>query len=137
MSGTARTCNLLTLAGCGYRSFVGQEACSVGQHAVENYGELTGERDLRLAHAGASGQAHPPALQRRALHWPGQDDVGRLVEGGAHAAVSDLGNATGDVGLARLILLGGQSKMLAYRLGGPEPAGIVDCRDKGERDDRA
>src|SRR3984893_11824652 len=83
---TARTCNLLTLAGYGYRSFVGQEGCSVGQHAVQNHGELAGERDLGLAHASASGQAHPPALQRRALDRSGQNDVGRLVEGGAHAA---------------------------------------------------
>src|SRR5438445_8607227 len=51
------------------------------------------ERDLRFAHAGASGKAHPPALQRGALYRPGQDDIGRLVECGAHAAVSDLGNA--------------------------------------------
>jgi hypothetical protein len=29
---------------------------------VQNHGKLAGERDLRLAHAGASSQAHPPLL---------------------------------------------------------------------------
>src|SRR6267378_4687977 len=128
MSGTARICNLLRLAGCADRSFLGEEVCSVGQYAVQNYGKLAGERDLRLAHAGAGSQTHPPALQRRALDWSGQDDIGRLVEGSADAAVSDLGNAAGDVGLARLILFGGQPEMRSDGFGGPEPAGIVDCR---------
>ena len=117
MSGPARTCNLLLLASCGHRSFVGQEVCSVGQHAVQNDGEFAGDRDLRLAHAGASGQADPPALQRGALHRSGQDNVSRLLECGAHAAVSDLENATGDIGLARLVLLGRQSEMRPYGLG--------------------
>src|SRR5882724_5790591 len=116
MSGTARICNLLWLAGCADRSFLGEEVCSVDQHAVQNYGELAGERDLRLAHAGAGSQTHPPALQCRALDWSGQDDIGRLVEGSADAAVSDLGNAAGDVGLARLILFGGQPEMPHRRL---------------------
>src|SRR2546429_510757 len=111
------------LAGGADRSFLGEEVCSVGQHAVQNYRELAGERDFRLPHAGAGSQTHPPALQPRALDWLGQDDIGRLVEGSADAAVSDLGNAAGDVGLARLILFGGQPEMRTDGFGGPEPAG--------------
>ena len=48
MSGTARTCNLLTLAGYGCSRFVGQEARPVGQHAVQNHGELAGEPTFAL-----------------------------------------------------------------------------------------
>src|SRR3979409_1311296 len=59
---TARTCNLLTLAGCGGSRLVGNETCTVSQHAMKNHSELAGERDLGLAHTGAGGQAHPPAL---------------------------------------------------------------------------
>src|ERR1700738_458176 len=118
MSGTARTCNLLRLAGCADRSFLGEEVCPVGQHAVQNYGELAGERDLRLPHAGAGSQTHPPALQRSALDWSGQDEIGRLVEGGADAAVSDLGDAAGDVGLARLLRFRGQPEMSTDGFGG-------------------
>ena len=116
MSGAARICNLLTLVGGGDRSFLGEEVCSVGQHAVQNYGELAGERDLRLAHAGAGSQTHPSALRRRALDWSGQDDIGRLVEGSADAAISDLGNTAGDVGLARLILFGVNPKCASTAL---------------------
>ena len=64
-----------------------------------------------------------------------QSGTGRLAEGGADAAVSDLGNAAGDVGLARLILLGGQPEMRTHRLGGSAASGIVDCRGTGERND--
>jgi hypothetical protein len=32
--------DLLRLAGCADRSFLGEEVCSVGQHAVQNYGKL-------------------------------------------------------------------------------------------------
>jgi len=41
MSGPARTCNLLTLAGCGHRSFVSPEARPVGEHAVQNRSVLS------------------------------------------------------------------------------------------------
>src|ERR1700758_413106 len=47
-----------------------------------------------------------------------------FVECGTHAAVPDLGNATGYIGLARLILLGRQSEMRPDGLGGSEPARI-------------
>src|SRR6516164_283995 len=127
----------LLLASFCRSCFVSAEFRVVGQHAVQYHGELAGERDLGLAHAGASGQTHPPALQCRALDWSGQDDVGRLVERSAHAAVADLGNAAGDVGLARLILFGGQAKMRTYRLGRSEATVIVNCRYIGEPDDRA
>ena len=43
----------------------------------------------------------PQLFKVEPLHRPGQDDVGRFVECGAHAAVTDLRNAIGDVGLAR------------------------------------
>ena len=77
----------LLLAGFCRSCFVSAEFRVVGQHAVQYHGELAGERDLGLAHAGASGQTHPPALQCRALDWSGQDDVGRLVERSAHLGV--------------------------------------------------
>jgi len=66
------------VSGCG-RSRRGSSSCRPACGA--DNGKLAGERDLALAHAGASRQAHPPALQGRALHRPGQDDVSRLVEG--------------------------------------------------------
>jgi hypothetical protein len=37
----------------------------IGQRAVQNNGELAGERHLGLAHASASGQEHFPTLQGR------------------------------------------------------------------------
>src|SRR6476661_8485268 len=58
--------------------------------------------------------------------------AGRLLESRADAAVSDLGNAAGDVGLARLILLGGQPEMRTHGLGGSEASRIVDCRGIGQ-----
>jgi hypothetical protein len=82
----------LSLAGYGSR-FVSEEFRTVDEHSVQNHGELAGDRHLGFAHAGTSGHAHPPALQNRAFDRPGQNDVGGLVEGGAHPAVTDLGNA--------------------------------------------
>src|SRR5215471_18810202 len=98
---------------------------------------LQASATLRLAHAGASGQAHSPTLQGRALDRSGQNDVGCIVERSAHATVSDLGDATSDVGLARLVLLGGQPEMCSCRPRGPKAAGIVNGRGVGQRDDRA
>src|SRR5271169_5287574 len=37
---TARTCNLLSLAGSDCRRFVSAEFGAVGQHTVQHYGEL-------------------------------------------------------------------------------------------------
>src|SRR5271154_1600410 len=59
-------------------------------------------------------------LSRPLLDRPGQDDVSGLVERGAHAAIPDLRDAAGHVGLARLVLLGGQSEMCPHGLGRPE-----------------
>ena len=36
------------LAGCGNRSFLGEEGCSIDQHAVQNHGELAGEPTFAL-----------------------------------------------------------------------------------------
>jgi hypothetical protein len=58
MSRAARICNLLTLAGGG--RFVGNEARSVGRHAVQNHGELAGERDLGLARCAVEMQHATP-----------------------------------------------------------------------------
>jgi hypothetical protein len=41
----------------------GDELGSIGQHPVQNHGELPGECHLRLAHASTVGHAHRPALQ--------------------------------------------------------------------------
>ena len=41
----------------------GDELGSVGQHPVQDHGELPGERHLCLAHASTLGHAYRPALQ--------------------------------------------------------------------------
>jgi len=103
----------------------------IGQRAVQNNGELAGERHLGLAHAPRAARSISQLFKAEPLHRPGENDVGRLVECSAHAAVSDLGDATGDVGLARLVLLGGQIRNVHLPLSTPEATGIVDCRGEG------
>ena len=96
-----------------------------------------GQRHLRLAHAGAGGEARGPALQGRALHRPGQDDVRGLVEQGPHPGVADLGDPPGHVRLPGLVPPGRQAEVRADRLRRAEPPGVIDRRDEGERHDGA
>src|SRR3954466_7071872 len=48
-----RTCDLLILTRCSRSCLVSNEARFVSKHAVQHHGELTGERNFGLAHAGA------------------------------------------------------------------------------------
>src|SRR3954453_7455744 len=127
----------LSLMRCRGSRFVGKKACPIGQPAMQHHSKLAGECNLGLAHPGTGRQAHPPALQCGSLHRSGQDDIGRLVERGAHTTVADLRDAAGYIGLTRLIFPGRQPEMRADGLRGLEAARIVNCRDIGERDNRA
>ena len=67
-------------------------------------GELACQRHLGFLHPAPPSDLHRPALQCRAtLEWLGQNDVGALVESGAHSGITDFRDAAIDVGLARLI----------------------------------
>jgi len=62
------------------------------------------------------GQLHRPALERAAFDRPRQDDVGGLIEGGAHRTVAHLADPAADIGLTRLILFRSEPKMCPHRL---------------------
>ena len=80
------------------------EARAIGQHPMHDDRELARQRHLGFLHPAPPGDLHRPALQcRAALEWLGQNEVGALVESGAHRSVTDFRDAAIDVGLARLI----------------------------------
>src|SRR4051812_6066209 len=113
---SARTLDLSSLASGRRSSAVSGEWRAVDEHAVHYDRKLSGEGHLGLAHARAIGDTRRPALQGRAPYRAGQDDVRRLVQRRAHAGVADLADASRDVGLAGLVLLGRQAEMRADRL---------------------
>jgi hypothetical protein len=98
----AETCELLLLSRGAHATvrFFEIESTGANPHAVQDDGELAGERYLRLLHAGALGESHRPALERAAVDRPRQDDMSGLIENGAHRTVTYLANSTADVGFA-------------------------------------
>src|SRR3954454_12415274 len=121
----ARTLDLSSLASGRRRSSaLGSEWGAVDEHAMQDNRELSCEGHLGLAHARAVGEARGPALQCRALHRPGQDDVRRLVQRRAHTGVADLADASCDVRLAGLVFLGRQAEVGAHSFRGAEPLWI-------------
>src|SRR3954462_5795086 len=111
----ARTLDLSSLASSRRGSALGGEWVAVDEHAMQDNRELSCEGHLGLAHARAVGEARGPALQCRALHRPGQDDVRGLVQRRAHTGVTDLADASCDVRLAGLVFLGCQAEVCSYR----------------------
>jgi hypothetical protein len=83
---------------------VAARSAAKGVPSASIHRELPGQRHLGLAHPRTEGQPGRPAFQSRALHRLRQDDVRGLVQGGTHAGVPDLGNASGHVGLPGLVL---------------------------------
>src|SRR6201993_4498257 len=80
------------------------EARAISQHPMHDDGELACQRHLGFLHSAPPGDLHRPALQcRAALEWLGQNDVGALVQSGAHPGITDFRDAAIDVCLARLI----------------------------------
>src|SRR3954454_17784543 len=102
---SARTLDLSSLASGRRSSAVSGEWRAVDEHAVHYDRKLSGEGHLGLAHTPTLGNACRPALQRRAFHGAGQDDVRGFVEHRAHAGVADFADAPRDVRLAGLVLL--------------------------------
>src|SRR3954454_9348700 len=128
----ARTLDLSSLASGRRSSALGSEWGAVDEHAMQDNRELSCEGHLGLAHARAVGDTRRPALQCRASHRAGQDDVRRLVQRRAHAGVTDLADASRDVGLAGLVLLGRQAEMRADCLRRAEPPWVVHRRSKSQ-----
>ncbi|KSV84793.1 hypothetical protein N184_33780 [Sinorhizobium sp. GL28] len=56
---------------------------------MQHHRQLAGQRDTRLSGTGTSGDRQRPTLQIGTFDWSRQDDVGRLVERGSHAAIAD------------------------------------------------
>ncbi len=95
----------------------GLALCSVPEHAMQHHRQLAGQRHARLSGAGTSCDRQRPTLQIGAFDRSRQDDIGRLVERGSHAAIADLRDATAMIGLARLTLLRRQSEVRPHRTG--------------------
>ena len=71
---------------------------------MEHDRKLPGECDARLARSCPPGDCQRPALQIRAFDRARQDDIGRLIERGPDADITDLGDVATAVGLAGLRL---------------------------------
>src|ERR1700730_2342297 len=65
-----------------------------------------------------------------------QDDVGGLIESGAHASVADLADPPGDIRLAGPVFLRRQAKMRSDPFRRRKPRRTVDRANIGQRHDR-
>ena len=70
----------LRFSSCYLRRHSAAELGSVAPHAVQDDGDLAGERDPGPFGAGTFCDTHPPRLQSRWRAYPREQDVGRFVE---------------------------------------------------------
>ena len=100
-------CLVLLCSGCceaGAPGFLAEaELGFVAPHAVQDDGELAGDRDAGARHAAMLGDLHAPGPQARPFAAAHQQGVGGLVERGAGEFVATAADLALDVGLARLV----------------------------------
>ena len=104
--------------------------------AMQNDGDLARDRDLRLFHADALGEAQAPGLQRRPALGPMKQDAGSLIEVGPEQTIAPARDLAVPIQLTRLLAARCQPEVRANLSGRTEARWIIDrMAERQGRDD--